>query len=77
VVRWLVAHEQLRFLLALGALIGMAPMSIDMYLPSLPTIQAEFGAEPGAVQFTLAAFFVGLAVGQAVSTRGHTRRSVP
>jgi MFS transporter, DHA1 family, multidrug resistance protein len=54
----------LRFLLILGALIGMAPMSIDMYLPSLPTIQSEFAAPPGAVQFTLAAFFVGLAVGQ-------------
>ena len=41
-------------------------MSIDMYLPSLPAIAAEFGAEPAAAQFTLAGFFVGLALGQAI-----------
>ncbi|MCK7477226.1 MAG: multidrug effflux MFS transporter [Candidatus Moduliflexus flocculans] len=49
----------------LGALIAFAPMSIDMYLPSLPTISAEFGTEPAAAQFTLASFFIGLALGQA------------
>ena len=41
-------------------------MSIDMYLPSLPTIAAEFGTRPAAVQFTLASFFIGLALGQAI-----------
>ena len=41
-------------------------MSIDMYLPSLPAIAAEFGAEPAAAQFTLAGFVVGLALGQAL-----------
>lgn len=56
----------LSWLLVLGALIAFAPMSIDMYLPSLPTIAAEFGAEPSAAQFTLAGFFIGLALGQAI-----------
>lgn len=41
-------------------------MSIDMYLPSLPAITASFGAEPAAAQFTLASFFIGLALGQAI-----------
>lgn len=54
------------WLLLLGALIAFAPMSIDMYLPSLPTIAAEFGATASAVQFTLSSFFIGLALGQAV-----------
>ena len=41
-------------------------MSIDMYLPGLPAIAAEFGAEPAAAQFTLTSFFIGLALGQAI-----------
>ncbi len=35
-----------------------------MYLPALPTIAAEFGTTTAAVQQTLSAFFVGLALGQ-------------
>lgn len=57
-------NPPLSWLLILGALIAFAPMSIDMYLPSLPTIATEFGAEPSAAQFTLASFFIGLALGQ-------------
>ena len=45
---------------------AFAPMSIDMYLPGLPAIAADFGAETSAVQFTLASFFIGLALGQAI-----------
>ncbi len=41
-------------------------MSIDMYLPSLPTIAAAFGNDPAAAQFTLSSFFIGLALGQAL-----------
>jgi MFS transporter, DHA1 family, multidrug resistance protein len=49
----------------LGVLTAFAPVSIDMYLPALPTIGAAFGAEPGHVQLSLASFFLGLATGQA------------
>ncbi|MFO1423820.1 MAG: Bcr/CflA family multidrug efflux MFS transporter [Candidatus Competibacteraceae bacterium] len=52
--------------MVLGALMAFAPMSIDMYLPGLPTIAAEFGVETAAAQYTLASFFIGLALGQAV-----------
>jgi MFS transporter, DHA1 family, multidrug resistance protein len=48
----------------LGSLTAFAAMSIDMYLPSLPSIDAGFHARAGAAQATMAAFFVGLAVGQ-------------
>ena len=51
--------------LILGSLTAIAPLSIDMYLPSFPAIGADMGADGGAVQFTLAAFFIGLALGQA------------
>jgi DHA1 family bicyclomycin/chloramphenicol resistance-like MFS transporter len=40
-------------------------MAIDMYLPALPTLERVFGAAAGAGQLTVAAFFLGFAVGQA------------
>ncbi|MDY7225368.1 multidrug effflux MFS transporter [Hyalangium rubrum] len=51
-------------ILALGSLCAFAPLSIDMYLPSLPTIQGALGTSASAVQLTLAAFIAGLGVGQ-------------
>src|SRR5262245_2743467 len=36
-----------------------------MYLPALPTIAREFGVEVAAVQASLAAYFAGIAIGQA------------
>ena len=56
----------LSWLLLLGALTAFPSMSIDMYLPSLPAIAATFATDSAAVQYTLASFFVGLALGQAV-----------
>ena len=56
----------LSWLLILGALMAFAPMSIDLYLPGLPAIAAEFGADPSVVQFTLASFFIGMALGQVI-----------
>ena len=52
------------FVLLLGALTAFAPLSIDMYLPSLPTIASAFHVSTGAAQETLAAFLAGLAIGQ-------------
>jgi DHA1 family bicyclomycin/chloramphenicol resistance-like MFS transporter len=51
-------------ILILAALIAFGPLSVDMYLPSLPTIQREFGTDAAGVQFTLSAYLLGLAVGQ-------------
>lgn len=53
-----------RLLLILAALAAFGPLSIDMYLPSLPTIGAELGAGTGQVQLTLSLFFIGAALGQ-------------
>ena len=52
------------WLVLLGILMTVAPLSIDMYLPGFPAVAREFGVAPGAVQLTLATFFVGLAIGQ-------------
>lgn len=52
------------WLVLLGALIAVAPLSIDMYLPSFPAVAHGFGVDSGAVQLTLATFFIGVALGQ-------------
>ena len=53
-------------IILLGALTAFAPMSIDMYLPSFPQLGQSLQASPGAVQLSLAIFFIGLSVGQAI-----------
>ncbi len=52
--------------LLLGFLTAVGPISTDMYLPAFPAIEAELGTAHGSVEITLAAWFIGLAVGQLV-----------
>jgi len=54
-----------RLAIVLGALSAMGPLAIDMYLPALPTIGRDLGASATAVQLSLAAYFIGIALGQA------------
>ena len=56
----------LRLTIILGCLAAFGPLSIDMYLPSLPTLAQEFRADTAAAQLTLSIFFIGLAFGQAL-----------
>src|SRR6185369_4079405 len=56
----------LRLTIILGCLAAFGPLSIDMYLPSLPTLAQEFRADTAAAQLTLSIFFIGLALGQAL-----------
>lgn len=51
-------------ILLLGSLTAIAPMSIDMYLPAFPALQASLGTNPAAIERTLSAFFIGLSTGQ-------------
>jgi DHA1 family bicyclomycin/chloramphenicol resistance-like MFS transporter len=51
-----------RLPLALGFIIAVGPVSVDMYLPAFTVIGQRFGA--GAPQLSLAAYYAGLAVGQ-------------
>ncbi|MBS0347861.1 MAG: Bcr/CflA family multidrug efflux MFS transporter [Proteobacteria bacterium] len=52
------------WLVLLGVLTAIGPLSIDMYLPSFPQIERSLGGQPGSVELTLAAFFIGLTLGQ-------------
>lgn len=51
----------------LGSLTAVAPLSIDTYLPALPTIATDLEASASLVALTLTACVVGLAVGQLVA----------
>lgn len=56
--------SRLELIVLLGALTVFAPLATDMYLPALPTLEREFRTSMLGVQATLAAFFIGFAVGQ-------------
>ena len=49
--------------LLLGFLIAIGPVSVDMYLPAFPAIARDLGSV-AAPQYSLAAYFMGLAIGQ-------------
>jgi DHA1 family bicyclomycin/chloramphenicol resistance-like MFS transporter len=54
------------FTLLLGALAGLPALSIDMGLPSLPLVAAEFGASSTEVAATLSLFMLGFGAAQLV-----------
>jgi DHA1 family bicyclomycin/chloramphenicol resistance-like MFS transporter len=51
----------------LGALTAFGPLSIDMYLPALPSLSQDFGTGASQVQLTLSACLLGLALGQTIA----------
>ncbi len=51
----------------LGALTGLTPLAIDAYLPALPSMARDLEATDSAVQLSLTALLVGLALGQVVA----------
>ncbi|MBC6937070.1 MAG: Bcr/CflA family drug resistance efflux transporter [Chloroflexi bacterium] len=56
--------NRLELLIILGTLTAFGPLSIDMYLPALPTLEVVLSAQTAQVQLTLTAFFLGFAFGQ-------------
>lgn len=56
----------LTILLILGALSAFGPLAIDFYLPAFPALARAFATDVEHVQLSLAAYFIGLAIGQLV-----------
>ncbi|MEW5669867.1 multidrug effflux MFS transporter [Pseudomonas putida] len=54
----------LRMVLILGALSAFGPLAIDFYLPAFPAMAQAFATDEKHVQSTLAAYFLGLSIGQ-------------
>lgn len=50
--------------ICLGLVAALAPLSIDMYLPSFPAIGREFGASAAQIQLTLSGYMIGFTLGQ-------------
>ena len=52
-----------RLIVLLAALVAFGPLSIDMYLPSLPLIATDLGAPEAQIQLTISVFLAGLCAG--------------
>ncbi len=47
----------------LGYLVAFGPLSVDMYLPSLPAIASDLGSSQATIQYTITSFLFGMAIG--------------
>ena len=52
--------------LLLAMLTALGPLSMDMYLPSLPDIAHVLGAPVARTQLTISSYLIGFAVGQMI-----------
>lgn len=50
----------------LGGLSALTPLSMDMYLPALPTVTTDLNSPASTIQLTLTACLAGMALGQLV-----------
>lgn len=58
--------KKLRYWIAfvLGSLAAIGPLSIDMYLPSLPSLTTDLQTSASLAQLSITAFLLGIALGQ-------------
>ncbi|HEY1237389.1 MAG TPA: multidrug effflux MFS transporter [Solirubrobacterales bacterium] len=61
------SRHRLAIFVVLGALTGIAPLSIDAYIPGLPELTSDLGTSASTGQLTLTAFLLGLALSQVVA----------
>jgi len=54
------------FILVLGALVGLGPFTIDLYLPAFPRLTEDFGVADSAIQLTLTGTTIGFGLGQLI-----------
>ncbi len=60
------AGSRIKLIAILGAMTALGPLTIDTYLPALPSITSDLGSTDATVGFTLAATLFGFALGQLV-----------
>ncbi|GAA3599794.1 multidrug effflux MFS transporter [Klugiella xanthotipulae] len=58
--------RRLVYVLVLGALTALGPLTIDLYLPAFPTLEGHFGVPESVIQLTLTGTTIGFAIGQLV-----------
>ncbi|VEG12661.1 Sulfonamide resistance protein [Moraxella cuniculi] len=52
------------WVMMLGVMIAIGPLSIDMYLPAFPSMAEDFGVSVASIAKSVPAYFIGLVVGQ-------------
>lgn len=58
------SHFPALWVMMLGVLVGIGPLSIDMYLPAFPSMAEDFGVSVSAIAKSVPAYFIGLVFGQ-------------
>jgi MFS transporter, DHA1 family, multidrug resistance protein len=61
------SRNRVAIFIVVGALTGIAPLSIDAYIPGLPELTSDLGTSASTGQLTLTAFLLGLALSQVVA----------
>jgi DHA1 family bicyclomycin/chloramphenicol resistance-like MFS transporter len=56
----------LQWIALLGLLTALGPLSIDMYLPALPSMAKDFQTTTASISSSVPAYFLGLAIGQLI-----------
>ena len=51
-------------IIVLGIMTTFGPLTIDMYVPSLPSVQSDFSTTASEAQLSLSFAMIGLAIGQ-------------
>ena len=57
-------HYPTGWIMLLGLIIAVGPLTIEMYLPALPSMAKDFGVATSFIANSVPAYFVGLVVGQ-------------
>src|SRR5699024_11076438 len=60
------SYNKIWMVIILGLLTAFGPLSMDMNLPSLPTVADEFGSTASLAQLSITSYLIGLALGQLV-----------
>lgn len=60
------SHIEKGFVITLGMLVGLSPMAVDLYLPSMPAIADDLAASPAAVTQTFSVYLACFALPQLV-----------
>jgi len=61
-----VGRKYLQLVVVLGALMAIGPLTIDTYLPALPSLSADLRATDSQAQLTITGLLIGLGLGQLI-----------
>lgn len=56
------AAPSFKFVVIIASIGSLGPFAIDTYLPALPGMVGSLGSTPGMIQWTIAAYLIGLAI---------------